>query len=86
MTPDSRSHYDDQEEESRRESVSHQTTGAGRVVESRNYQTTRSGRVVVPPLRFGSDTVAKSPSLSPRERRRRQSMRRKEKQTGKGDM
>ena len=77
--------YDDQEEENRGESVSHQTTGSGRVVESVNHQTTRSGRVVIPPLRFGSDTVTKSPSLSPRERRRRQSMRKKEKQTGKGD-
>ena len=50
-------------------------------VESLNHQTTRSGRVVIPPLRFGSDTVTKSPSLSPRERWRRQSMRKKEKQS-----
>ena len=71
--------YDDQED--RVESVNHQTTMSGRVVESVNHQTTRSGRVVIPPLRFGSDTVTKSPSLSPRERRRRQSMRKKEKQS-----
>ena len=50
-------------------------------VEEVGHQTTRSGRVVVPPNRFSSDTTTEKPRLSPRERKRRQSMRKKEKKT-----
>ena len=55
--------YDDQE--NRMEEVGHQTT--------------RSGRVVVPPNKFNPDTTTEKTRLSPRERKRRQSMRRREK-------
>ena len=50
-------------------------------VEEVGQQTTKSGRVVVPPNKFSPDTTTKKPSLSPRERKRRQSMRKKEKKT-----
>ena len=50
-------------------------------VEEVGHQITKSGRVVIPPNRFSSDTTAKKPSLSPRERKRRQSLRKKEKKT-----
>ena len=48
-------------------------------VEEVGHQITQSGRVVVPPDRFRPDTTTERPRLSPRERKRRQSMRKKEK-------
>ena len=57
--------YDDQED---------------RVVEV-GQQTTKSGRAVVPTNKFSPDTTSKKSRLSPRERKRRQSMRKKEKKT-----
>ena len=48
-------------------------------VEEVGHHTTKSGRVVVPPNRFRPDTTTEKPRLSPRERKRRQSMRKKEK-------
>ena len=53
-------------------------------VEEVGHQTTRSGRVVVPPNKFSPDTTAEKPRLSPRERKRRQSLRKKEKKTRDG--
>ena len=50
-------------------------------VEEVGHHTTKSGRVVVPPNRFRPDTTTEKPRLSPRERKRRQSMRKKEKRT-----
>ena len=50
-------------------------------VEGVGHQITKSGRVVIPPSKFSPDTTTKKPSLSPRERKRRQSMRKKEKKT-----
>ena len=50
-------------------------------VEEVGHQITKSGRVVIPPNKFSPDTTAKKPSLSPRERKRRQSLRKKEKKT-----
>ena len=49
-------------------------------VEEVGHQITKSGRAVVPPDKFSPDTTSKS-RLSPRERKRRQSMRKKEKKT-----
>ena len=48
-------------------------------VEEVGHQITKSGRVVIPPTRFSSDTTTEKPRLSPRERKRRQSMKKKEK-------
>ena len=48
-------------------------------VEEVGHQTTRSGRVVVAPNKFSPDT--EKPRLSLRERKRRQSMRKREKKT-----
>ena len=50
-------------------------------VEEVGHQITKSGRAVVPPDRFIPDTTAKKSRLSPRERKRRQSIRKKEKKT-----
>ena len=50
-------------------------------VEEVGHHITKSGRVVVPPNRFRPDTTTEKPRLSPRERKRRQSMRKKEKRT-----
>ena len=50
-------------------------------VEEVGHQITKSGRVVIPPSKFSPDTTTKKPSLSPRERKRRQSLRKKEKKT-----
>lgn len=50
-------------------------------VEEVGHQTTRSGRVVVPPNKFSPDTTTQKSRLSPRERKRRQSMRKREKKT-----
>ena len=50
-------------------------------VEEVGHQITKSGRAVVPPDRFSPDTTSKMSRLSPRERKRRQSMRKKEKKT-----
>ena len=50
-------------------------------VEEVGLQTTKSGRVVVPPNKFSPDTTTKKVSLSPRERKRRQSMKKREKKT-----
>ena len=47
------------------------------------HQITKSGRAVVPPDRFIPETTTKA-RLSPRERKRRQSMRKKEKKTRDG--
>ena len=55
--------YDDQEER----------------VEDVGYHTTKSGRAVVPPDKFSPVSTTKRSKLSPRERKRRQSMRKKEK-------
>ena len=52
-----------------------------RVEEEVGRQTTKSGRAVVPPDKFSPDTTTKKSRLSPRERKRRQSMRKKEKKT-----
>ena len=60
--------YDDQEER----------------VEEMGHQITKSGRAVVPPDRFCPDTTTTKARLSPRERKRRQSMRKKEKKTRDG--
>ena len=57
--------YDDQEER----------------VEEVGLHTTKSGRAVVPPDKFSPDSTTKKSRLSPRERKRRQSMRKKEKKT-----
>ena len=46
-------------------------------VEVVGHQITKSGRVVIPPTRFSSDTTTEKPRLSPRERKRRQSMKKK---------
>ena len=50
-------------------------------VEEVGQQTTKSGRAVVPPDKFSPDTTSKKSRLSPRERKRRQSMKKKEKKT-----
>ena len=50
-------------------------------VEEVGHQITRSGRAVIPPDKFSPDTMAKKTRLSPRDRKRRQSMRKKEKKT-----
>ena len=50
-------------------------------VEEVGHQITKSGRVVMSPDRFRPDTTTKKASLSPRERKRRQSMRKNEKQS-----
>ena len=50
-------------------------------VEEVGHQITKSGRVVVPPSKFSPDTTTEKPRLSPRERKRRQSMRKREKKT-----
>ena len=50
-------------------------------MEEVGHQITKSGRAVVPPNRFSPDTTSKMSRLSPRERKRRQSMRKKEKKT-----
>ena len=50
-------------------------------VEEVGHQITKSGRAVVPPNKFSPDTTAKKSRLSPRERKRRQSIRKKEKKT-----
>ena len=50
-------------------------------MEEVGHQITKSGRAVVPPDRFIPDTTAKKSRLSPRERKRRQSIRKKEKKT-----
>ena len=47
--------------------------------EEAEYPTTRSGRAVVPPDKFVPEAATKKPRLSPRERKRRQSLRKKEK-------
>ena len=48
------------------------------------HNTTKSGRAVIPPSRFCPDTNTKRTSLSPRERKRRQSRKKKEGKLGKG--
>ena len=48
------------------------------------HNTTRSGRAVIPPTRFCPDSNARRTSLSPRERKRRQSKKKKERKLGKG--
>ena len=50
-------------------------------VEEVGHQITKSGRAVVPPDKFSPDTTSKKSRLSPRERKRRQSMRKREKKT-----
>ena len=45
-------------------------------------QITESGRAVVPTDKFSPDTTSKRSRLSPRERKRRQSIRKKEKRLG----
>ena len=50
-------------------------------VEEVGHQITKSGRVVMSPDRFRPDTTTKKASLSLRERKRRQSMRKNEKQS-----
>ena len=50
-------------------------------VEEVGHQITKSGRVMMSPDRFRPDTTTKKASLSPRERKRRQSMRKNEKQS-----
>ena len=50
-------------------------------VEEVGHQITKSGRAVVPPDKFSPDTTSKKSRLSPRERKRLQSMRKKEKKT-----
>ena len=48
------------------------------------HNTTKSGRAVIPPTRFCPDSNTKRTSLSPRERKRRQSKKKKERKLGKG--
>ena len=50
-------------------------------VEEVGHQITKLGRVMMSPDRFRPDTTTKKASLSPRERKRRQSMRKNEKQS-----
>ena len=50
-------------------------------VEEVEHHITKSGRAVVPPDKFSPDSTIKKSRLSPRERKRRQSMRKKEKKT-----
>ena len=52
--------------------------------EEAEYPTTRSGRAVVPPNKFVPEVATKKPRLSPRERKRRQSLRKNEKKTADG--
>ena len=50
-------------------------------MEEVGHQITKSGRAVVPPDKFSPDTTTKKSRLSPRERKRLQSRRKKEKKT-----